>query len=154
MLCLATIAIWARSKWRYDALLFAPERQPLWAIKSDQGQLYFVRDLVEGRARVPGIAFGSTDLPYQPNIFLWSSFLGFGRVAADAEFGLVRGVTFPHWFLAVLFAILPALWLRSLIRSRRRNRLGLCPRCGYDLRATPDRCPEYGTAGLATDEHR
>ena len=53
-------------------------------------------------------------------------------------------VWFPHWFLALLFAILPLMRLRSLLRKRRLNRIGLCQHCGYDLRATPDRCPECG----------
>jgi len=47
--------------------------------------------------------------------------------------------------LMVLSSILPALWLWRLIRARRRARMvGHCPACGYDLRASPERCPECG----------
>jgi hypothetical protein len=44
----------------------------------------------------------------------------------------------------VLFALLPAAHLNRYRRQRRRGTFGRCHRCGYDLRATPERCPECG----------
>jgi hypothetical protein len=52
----------------------------------------------------------------------------------------------PHWILAAALAILPTGKLTTAILRRRRKRAGLCLVCGYDLRASPDRCPECGTA--------
>jgi hypothetical protein len=57
-----------------------------------------------------------------------------------------RAVTVPMWPAAVLFGVLP---FYSLLRHRRRRKAGLCPACGYDLRATPGRCPECGTIAAA-----
>jgi hypothetical protein len=54
-------------------------------------------------------------------------------------------VTIPAWFPMLLLAILPAIWLKSRNLKRKRKLLGLCPKCGYDLRASPKRCPECGT---------
>jgi hypothetical protein len=62
-----------------------------------------------------------------------------------------RGVTFPHWVAVLATALLPALAGRRARLARRRRRLGLCMRCGYDLRATRGQCPECGTVPAADD---
>ena len=57
------------------------------------------------------------------------------------------GLWIPYWLLMLVSAPLP-LWVVTIHRSRRvraaRRARGLCEDCGYDLRATPGRCPECG----------
>jgi hypothetical protein len=64
-----------------------------------------------------------------------------------------RCLVFPHWFAALVTAILPAIVLVRWRRDRRRVAEGRCETCGYDLRATPDRCPECGTLTPQVAKH-
>jgi hypothetical protein len=54
----------------------------------------------------------------------------------------------PDGYYVAAFSVLPLAWaaprLRRAMIARRRRRGGMCPACGYDLRATRDRCPECG----------
>jgi hypothetical protein len=46
--------------------------------------------------------------------------------------------------LAALSTVHPLVSWRMRIARARAAKLGLCPTCGYDLRASPQRCPECG----------
>ena len=50
----------------------------------------------------------------------------------------------PYWPVALLCLSVPAMRGTRVFRRRRRASHSLCPACGYDLRATPGRCPECG----------
>jgi hypothetical protein len=114
----------------YDEVGFPPgaialSGTPPWTFShtTDRGVLYFFPP----PGSVAGIAF-----IYSPVFF--------SQVAQfDARL--------PYWTLLPVLSFWPAVWLMATLRRRvRSQRLaqGQCLSCGYDLRVTPNRCPECG----------
>jgi len=58
-------------------------------------------------------------------------------------------VVIPHWFVFFAVSIPMLLFLRRFIRRSRWRARGCCIKCGYDLRATPGKCPECGAKSKA-----
>ena len=55
-----------------------------------------------------------------------------------------RAIFVPHWAVILLLAVIPGVWLFQAARNWNRREAGHCRKCGYDLRATPGKCPECG----------
>lgn len=63
-------------------------------------------------------------------------------------------VSVPHWFISAVLAVPAVITIAGFVRRRCRRRHALCIKCGYDLRASPDRCPECGTVPDSRDQSR
>ena len=95
-----------------------------------------------GPAEYPNFHVGVGDSPRFG--FKWGGF-SHGRSGVRPQSSGFQFVA-PFWCLFLASLFLPAAWAW---RRRSGCGVGLCPACGYDLRARPDRCPECGTVPTA-----
>lgn len=157
---LASVSMDVRSHWTADDLLVRPfGDRHYWVMlaKSRCGACTFIpvanmRDFFTGSARIilqhsPPESIGFDFFEFSSGRHLWQ-WLGMSLEYGAAEpFCKSCAVAiFPLWIVELLTAVLPALWLTQLRRRfrQRRTKAGLCPRCGYDIRANPQRCSECG----------
>jgi hypothetical protein len=98
----------------------------------ERGSGYFLR---ECGSRVGGFGWGRETMPVVT--------LTPGGPGGPFILMTFNVLVVPHWFLAAATAVLPALWFLRRRRGRHSGP-GVCRACGYDLRATPDKCPECG----------
>jgi hypothetical protein len=156
MMCATAAALWIRSFWTADQIMFRGTNR-INSLISDRGTL-----LLFSRARVPGDGSSKWMMSHaRPGIFQffvvrsreehrWLQLRGIGYcrvpvVTVPTETSTTLTVILlSHWVLFLLTGVLPTYWLTKRLRVLARIRRGHCPVCGYNLRATPERCPECG----------
>lgn len=144
VLCIATPAMWVRSYFVHDALDWSTGYGRA-GVFSAHGRLGIGHVIVPRAAlgRIPGgVRWRAEPVGVAELKPGWSSWTGV-QAAYISQGGFTASeVRIPYWMLLTAGFV-------ALIWMRRRLRLpapGCCPGCGYDLRATPQRCPECGRA--------
>lgn len=146
--------LWVRSLYRIDQLTRVPEEGNGWRVASVAGTLHFgtASRLMHG----PGLRWqcSAVDGPLTDWAWMYPSpdelrrWAGFAVAAGSYDLGPAwvpyRVVVVPMWALMVPAAIPQVLWFAGVVRRRARRIAGRCVWCGYDLRASPERCPECG----------
>jgi hypothetical protein len=153
---------WARSLWWADAYSHAGESR-CWTFISYRG-LVRVTLYEDGHVRHRGW-FGDTWPAGPSGSGLWAELalcdpawprmgVGYHESRTDTDSGWryggrrYRSWIVPYWLLAAATAtpaVAGAARAARLLRARRCAARGRCASCGYDLRATPGKCPECGT---------
>jgi hypothetical protein len=154
LLCVAVFGLWVRSYWAQDEFVkVRPGRNVVLA--SSRGQIGLGIALwrqTRGGSYSMFSIYSPKDLAKQFGMRGSREFAGFmlTRTPPDKRLGMRHyNVILPHWFVAGAALVLPSLlWIRAWWVPRRRRVRGLCEKCGYDLRASPERCPECGAAGV------
>jgi hypothetical protein len=150
-LCIASIVFWIRSRHVTDSV--ALTSSPIqWSLSIGSGTVSLVRN--KSWYEPDELKRGTTQTRYE------RSLLGFGTKQSEQSdkwlnqsgtrtiiyATVIRTYYAPLWFCVIVFSIFPLLQYPRLLRRFYRHRHGLCPRCGYDLRASPANCPECGTS--------
>ena len=170
LLFLAVVGVWIRSFWIRDIFSYVDKSRDAHLIQSIRGRLHILSDFV-GTAQGPFFSHredllsrdaiwngGTSGYPVKVEWHLdhvWQNYSRNHMAFVPANMSRLfmtnhRLIVIPYWSPALLFSILPTLWIWRSIKSGHRRKLGHCPECNYDLRATPERCPECGwtPAGL------
>jgi hypothetical protein len=168
LLCLlifiASAALWVRSYFAEDSLSYSRNRAPVRrGVGTLPGRLGFAKvaiddDLVtKASFTAPEGWHFDTMAPGSSNWNLTGGATKLRFLGLQIERGkIIPGVTaaivvLPFWFLCVISFPLPVFRARDLRRRRLARRAPhLCRTCGYDLRGTPDRCPECGGVPAVT----
>ena len=155
VLCVATAALWVRSYFASDRIIWRNEQVDqrdglLWTFSetgftSSGGWLSYRYYLPEGQPDTWGAPLHER---LARSVRLRNVHWERTATALPMQFWATRfgvEIPLPYWSLATILAIYPVrrVWTMWL-RQQRGSKVGLCPTCGYDLRATPDRCPECG----------
>jgi ankyrin repeat protein len=126
------------TEYRWPLLRARGDAYPLWRV-SEPGVMRDSEDVEREAWFTPG---GPTIETFSEP---WANYQGSG----PGSIGRRRGISVRLWLPAAVFAAPLSLWpvvaFWHYRRQIRRKRRGLCLVCGYDLRATPQRCPECGT---------
>jgi hypothetical protein len=144
LICLTTAAVWVTARDPADLFAYHSRQDGYTLIRHRTGIWYF--HYSENRVdRNPFVFFRAR--PWSPG---WhDAHFDYFRSGGDFRYrdgidGAFFDIGAPYWFICFLTAIAPAAWL-TLRHFHNRPPSGLCPKCRYDLGATPERCPECGT---------